>query len=226
MSIINMTLMTSMVNASTRKSTSGASRTRTPDTSRTKSPAPYYYLYDGEGEGAGVLPSGVKYYPASKGSKGTPARFESWEVFDNGRILAMVSKEDAYTVAGAKMVPCPLDGRQVPMGDVNRLCSVRLEVVSRPSLSTQTATPSTVVISTTDSRDSLFPARESSTRLFVVVLPVLSTPKSAAETGLIATARMAPVVTTTRTRIGVDMRSLRLSAAVPLTVVPTTVVVG
>ena len=115
--------MTSMVNASTRKSTSGASRTRTPDTSRTKSPAPYYYLYDGEGEGAGVLPSGVKYYPASKGSKGTPARFESWEVFDNGRILAMVSKEDAYTVAGAKMVPCPLDGRQVPMGDVNRLCS-------------------------------------------------------------------------------------------------------
>ena len=93
-----------------------ATRSSTPRTGGS-STKPWFYNYDGPEDDAGVLPTGVKYFPARKDSP------EGWEARQgNGPWRGFISKDDAYAFAGAKMRPCPLDGCMVPEGDVSALC--------------------------------------------------------------------------------------------------------
>jgi hypothetical protein len=129
-----------------RKSPAGASGSSAEGASRTKSPAgaagasgaagssaggaprdkktPWFFNFEGPGAGAGVLPSQVKFFPARTGSK-KPSH-DSWEARNprnkEGPARGFATKEEAYGYAGARMVPCPLDGRMVPEGDTGALC--------------------------------------------------------------------------------------------------------
>jgi hypothetical protein len=106
-----------------RKSPAGASGSSAEGASRTKSPAPWWFNFDGPGADAGVIPSGVKFFPAQNGSK--KSSHDSWEAQPRDRqgpARGFAIKNEAYQYAGARMVRCPINGRWVPEGDTGALC--------------------------------------------------------------------------------------------------------
>ena len=83
----------------------------------TNSPTPWFFTFESQKENAGVIPSGMKFFP-----KGPKSSCDGWEVLIDGTWRGFPSKEDAYTAVGIKKVKCPLSNHMVPEGDVGAIC--------------------------------------------------------------------------------------------------------